>query len=344
MVGNRLLQRRTHQYARELVEHRAVIGRPFEECMRGRDGPSGITRSQGIGNRRDPVAIDRAEHLARGRGRHHAAAERDQLVEQRQAVAHAAVRRMRDRLQRGRLEGDAFGSQDLRHSRGDRGDRQALQVELQAARQHGHRQLLRIGGREQELDVRWRLLERLQQRIEGMLREHVHFIDEIHLAAAGRGRVLHVLEQLARVVDLGARRGIDLDQVDEAALVDGPAGRTRTAWFGRHPGLAVQALREDARDGRLADTARAREQERMVHAVVGQRVRQRPDDVLLPHEVGEAAGAPFACECGVAHELSTGGGPHQPTPRHPTSPLPLLPSGPGGVCGWSSRGNRCEPP
>ena len=37
----------------------------------------------------------------------------------------------------------------------------------------------------------------------------------------------------------------------------------------------------------------------------------------------------------------------QPAPahlRHPTSPLPLLPSGPDGICGWSSRRNRCEPP
>ena len=30
--------------------------------------------------------------------------------------------------------------------------------------------------------------------------------------------------------------------------------------------------------------------------------------------------------------------------RHPTSPLPLLPSGPDGIHDWSSRRNRCGPP
>src|SRR5215470_4786055 len=39
-----------------------------------------------------------------------------------------------------------------------------------------------------------------------------------------------------------------------------------------------------------------------------------------------------------------GGGPHQLELRHPTSPLPLLPSGPDGIHDWSSRRNRCGPP
>src|SRR5579872_3607240 len=39
-----------------------------------------------------------------------------------------------------------------------------------------------------------------------------------------------------------------------------------------------------------------------------------------------------------------GDGSHQLGLRHPTSPLPLLPSGPDGVHDWSSRRSRCEPP
>jgi 2'-5' RNA ligase len=48
----------------------------------------------------------------------------------------------------------------------DRRRRQAFEIELQAARQYGHQQLLWIGGGEDELDVRWRLFQRLQQRVE----------------------------------------------------------------------------------------------------------------------------------------------------------------------------------
>jgi putative transposase len=39
-----------------------------------------------------------------------------------------------------------------------------------------------------------------------------------------------------------------------------------------------------------------------------------------------------------------GGGPRQRELRHPTSPLPLLPSGPDGVHDWSSRSSRHGPP
>src|SRR3546814_8607434 len=58
---------------------------------------------------------------------------------------------------------------------------QALEVELQAARQHRDQQLLRIGGGEQESDVLRRLLECLEQRVERLLRQHVHFVDQVDL-------------------------------------------------------------------------------------------------------------------------------------------------------------------
>ena len=156
-----------------------------------------------------------------------AAAERDELIEQRQRVAHAAVGGLRDQAQRRRVGRNLLGVEHLAQVLADQRDRQALEIELQAARQHGDRQLLRIGGREQELHVRRRLFERLEQRVEGMRRQHVHFVDEVDLVAAARRRVLHVLEQLARVVDLGARGGVDFDEIDEAALVDLACRRRR---------------------------------------------------------------------------------------------------------------------
>ena len=44
---------------------------------------------------------------------------------------------------------------------------------------------LRIGGRQHEHHVRWRLLERLQQRCLGLFREHVHLVEDVHLVPAG---------------------------------------------------------------------------------------------------------------------------------------------------------------
>jgi hypothetical protein len=250
---------------------------------------------------RHVVAIDGAEHAARTRFVHLAAAEGDQLVEQRQRITHAAVGGLRHEADAAGLGRNLFGLEHLAEVFADQRHRQALEIELQAARQHGDRQLLRIGGRQQELHVRGRFLERLQQRVERVRRQHVHFVDEVDLVAAARGRVLHVLEQLARVVDLGARRGVDFDEVDEAALVDFLARGAHAARRGGDAGLAVEALGEDARDGGLADAARTREQERVMHAPLGQCITQRDPNVFLADEFGEGSRPPFARQREVAH-------------------------------------------
>ncbi len=149
--------------------------------------------------------------------------------------------------------------------------------------------------------MRRRLLERFQQRVERVLGEHVHFVDQVDLVAAARRRVLHVVQQVARVVDLGLRRRVDLDQVDEAAFVDLDAGAALAAGLRGDALLAVERLGEDARDRRLADAARAREQVRVMQPARLQRVDQRLQHVLLPDRVGEGLGPPFARQDEVTH-------------------------------------------
>ncbi len=158
--------------------------------------------------------------------------------------------------------------------------------------------------------MRRRLLQRLQQRIERMPRQHVHFVDQIDLVAAACRHVLHVVEQLARVVDLGARRRVHLDQIDEAPLVDLATGRALAARRRRDALLTVEALGQNPRDRRLADATRAGEQERVVHAIVVERIRQRAQHVLLADHLGEVARPPGTSESGVTHGV--GGSPHQP--------------------------------
>lgn len=50
-----------------------------------------------------------------------------------------------------------------------------------AAGEDGERDLFRLGGGEDEEHVLGRFLQRFQQRVEGLLREHVHFVDDVHL-------------------------------------------------------------------------------------------------------------------------------------------------------------------
>ncbi len=92
--------------------------------------------------------------------------------------------------------------------------RDALQVEPLAARQHRHRHLVHLGGREQELHVPRRLLQRLQQPVEGRFRQHVDLVDDIDLVARRDRRIAHRLNDLADVVDACVAGGIHLDHVD----------------------------------------------------------------------------------------------------------------------------------
>ena len=70
-----------------------------------------------------------------------------------------------------------------------------------------------------------RLLQRLQQGVEGGDGEHVDFVDDVDLVAPLAGGEVDLLAQQANVVDAGVAGGVDLDQVEEAGLVDGVAER-----------------------------------------------------------------------------------------------------------------------
>ena len=343
--GHGLAQCGLLQQGRDFVEQLAVVRRELVDRRDGFKQAARVAVRKALDEPHDLLPVHRAEHRARVGLGHAAAAEGEHLVEQRERVAQAPVGRAREQRDRRRLERDALGAEDMLQPRRDQRRRQALQVELQAARQHRHRQFLRIGGREQELDVRRRFFERLQQRIEGMSRQHVHFVDQVHLEPAPRRQVLHVLEEFARVVDLGARRGVDLDQVHETALVDFPAGAAFAARRRTHAPFAVERPGEDPRDRRLADAARAREQEGVVDAARIECVDERLAHVLLADQLGEIARTPLAGEYEVAHRIllrrpaiiaHPRAGWRRPAPaplRHPMPPLPLLPSGPGGVHG-----------
>src|SRR5574337_290854 len=124
--------------------------------------------------------------------------------------------------------------------------------------------------------------------------------------------------------------------------------------------LAVERFGEDARYRRLADAVGADEQVGVVDPSRVQRVGQRAHHVLLSDQFGEPARAPLAGEYLIGHDYqrgdkdrlcqvgarksangtSTMAAAPPATPRHPNHSLPLLPSGPGGVCELSSRGDR----
>ncbi len=149
--------------------------------------------------------------------------------------------------------------------------------------------LVRLGGGEDELDVRRRLLDQLEQGVEPRRGHHVRLVDDVDLVAAGHRGEERPLPQVAGVVHAAVAGRVDLDHVDAARPAPGqvPAGLALAARHRDRPVLTVERAGQDPGRGGLAAAARAGEEVGVVDPVVGQRPLQRLGDVLLADDVGE---------------------------------------------------------
>ena len=240
-------------------------------CHLGQQG-DGILRGQGLEQPQAHVPTHGAQHGPDILGPHPAATEGDGLVEQAQTVTHTAIRRPGQQRQGRGLEGHRLDGEDVGQLAGDLFRHQPLEVELEAARQDGHRHLLRVGGGEQELDVRRRFFQRLQQGIETAGGEHVHLVDKVHLEPPldrGKG---DIVQQFPGLIDPGAGGSVHLQQVDEPAFVNLPTGGALATRSGADTRFTVQGLGENAGQGGLTDPAGTGEEIGVVEAILIQRI------------------------------------------------------------------------
>jgi len=117
------------------------------------------------------------------------------------------------------------------------------EVVLLAAGQDRVGKLVVLGGGEDELHARRRLLERLQERVERSRREHVDLVDDPDLEAVPRGVVARALTQLAHLLDAVVGGAVDLLHVEgrpardlqaQTAVVAGSDSvlvRARRRWY-----------------------------------------------------------------------------------------------------------------
>ena len=230
----------------------------------------------------------------------------------------------------------------------------AAQIEALAARQHRHRDLADFGGGEDEFGVRRRLLQRLQEGVEGRGRQHVDFVDDVDLVARAGRRVAHAVIDLPDVVDAGVGGGVHLQHVHVPAFHDRLAmhagaghvdGRRLHRAVRR---LVVQGARQNPRGGGLADAADAGEDPGLRNPPGLERVRQRPHHGVLADQMLETVGAIFARQ----HPIGLGRGCSDSRVAAAPSAKPgcSAAGSVGGVAGWpasvidrSARGCLSEP-
>ena len=252
----------------------------------------------------DRRTVGEAEHFLHLRRCHLGVAKRDRLVEQRQPIAHRPVRGAGDDADRFIFRRDGFPLGDISEMRDKLLHVEPAQVEALAARKNRYRHLANFGGGEHETDMFGRLLERLQQRVEGVSGQHVHFVDDVHLVARHHRAVAHAVDQFADVVDAGAACRVHLDDVDMPirgdglALVADPAGLWRDAARAVRPD-AIERARDNPRGRGFSDPAHARQHIGMGETAALDRIGEGPDERVLANQLGKSAGSVFAGEYAV---------------------------------------------
>ncbi|MNS09391.1 hypothetical protein D3C72_408780 [compost metagenome] len=129
----------------------------------------------------------------------------------------------------------------------------------------------------------------------------MHFVDQVDLEAPTARGVLHVVEQFAGIFDLGAARGVDLDQVDKAAFVDFATHRAFATGGRSDTCLAVKAFGNDPRDGGLADPTGTGEEVGVVQPLAVQGIDQSLEHMGLADHFAERARTPFTCKNLITH-------------------------------------------
>src|SRR5208337_3207905 len=165
-----------------------------------------------------------------------------------------------------------------------------------------------------------------------------------------RRAVAEIFDDRASVLDLAVSGAVDFIDVERAAAANLDARRAFAARLRGRALLAIQASRENPRRRRLTDAANPGEQKRVRDSAPLQRFAERARHVLLADQFREALGPPFAREYEVwglrfgHREIFSLGTARRMIARHPCGtgwqPVPLLPSGPGGVRGLPLRRTR----
>src|SRR6187551_1378673 len=89
-----------------------------------------------------------------------------------------------------------------------------------AARQDRRGNFMDFSGGKDKHDMGRRLFQRLEQRVECRVGEHVYFIDNVHPIMSSKWSELDVLSNLSDIVHAGIRSSIDLGHIYGRSLRD----------------------------------------------------------------------------------------------------------------------------
>ncbi len=223
------------------------------------------------------------------------AAEAHQLIEDAERITQAAIGLLGDEVQGLRFGFDAFALGDAGQVARDVTDPDPAEIEHLATAQDGRQDLVLLGGGQDEDGIGGRLLQGLQEGVEGVLTQHVHLIDDVHLPGAHLRCDMHLLDKRPNMFNAIIAGGVQLEDAQTVAFSEGATGGAGAAGAEvRVEVLAVDGAGQDAGAGGLAHPPWTREQEGLGEMVAADGVLQRFRHGLLAHHRVEGGGTVLA--------------------------------------------------
>lgn len=173
-------------------------------------------------------------------------------------------------------------------------DLNPAELEPLAAGKYRRGNLVKLRGRENEDNMRRRLLYSFQQRVERRRRKHVHLVEDIHAVLTANRRVRKLVLKLVNVADAAVAGSVQLDDISGFVVGYLAAAFALKAGISACRVLAVQRHCEYLRAGGLAGAAASGEQVCVGVLPLGYLVFQRGDYLRLGNNVVERSRTVFS--------------------------------------------------
>ena len=276
-------QQRVAEEPGKLAEQRRRILAVLPERFKLRERFLGISGENSVRNGLRAERSGQSHGAAHRRGVYRF--RRGALVEQRKAVAHAAVGKAAQKLRRVRREVDPLLLRNIGEALGNRIAVKPPEAVTLTAGQNRGKHFVEFRRRKDKHEVLRRLFQNFQQRVERRFGEHVHLVDDVHALAHRSRREDRLIAQHAHIVHAVIGRRVQLDHVENGAVLYTAAGVALVAGVPVHRMLAVNRFGENARAGRFARAAGADKKIGVAKPSGTHLGLERFGDERLPHHI-----------------------------------------------------------
>ena len=149
-----------------------------------------------------------------------------------------------------------------------------------------------FGGGENKFHVAGRLLQGLEEGVEGLVGKHMDLIDDVDLIVSLGGCILALFPKEAHVLDAVVGSTVDFDDIHAGAVHDGAGDLGIVVGIRGRAALGIEGFGEEPGGGGLSGSPRTDKEKGMSDPLVFDGIGQGPDDMVLPDQLIELLGAP----------------------------------------------------